>query len=476
MYPRKKQVKKAIYGAAISAGLGIVTSGIQGVMAAKEAKKAKAVADTNNFNTAVKEQDIYANEFQDTNLNALPVYANGGGLNTTDSNTTGKYETKGGDLTPISENAEVVDGNTHEENKIDDSYGVTLSENGEPVANVEDKEVVVDGNLVFSDTLKKGGKTFAELALEVNSKIGELQVRNKETIKPAEKFSNERTIQGLEKMNQDLFSEQELVKANTVGTKEETVDVVDGSVPVAKNGMDINKNNYLTDPKSNNSDVYSKIGTRKESFGKDLAPLLVDNLTNLVLTANAPKAVAPITKRAPIYDTKVNVNPQLANVASAIGSGNETIRANTNNSAVARANITANNLRGMEANNNIFANKQAQERQLKNQQMAANTAVANDNAQMSSDYQNDVRDRTIQQNSAYSANVTNAIEDVTAVRTNEMQKNTDDMSIELALLDDPTGEKARTYMRMNRNVGTKSRATIIQELERMDKFNKNKRK
>jgi hypothetical protein len=36
--------------------------------------------------------------------------------------------------------------------------------------------------------------------------------------------------------------------------------------------------------------------------------------------------------------------------------------------------------------------------------MAANTAVANDNAQMSSDYP--CRDRTIQQNSTYSTNVT----------------------------------------------------------------------
>jgi hypothetical protein len=34
-----------------------------------------------------------------------------------------------------------------------------------------------------------------------------------------------------------------------------------------------------------------KLEQEKESFGKDLAPLLVDNLTNLVLTANAPKAV-----------------------------------------------------------------------------------------------------------------------------------------------------------------------------------------
>jgi hypothetical protein len=35
-------------------------------------------------------------------------------------------------------------------------------------------------------------------------------------------------------MNQDLFSNKELVKETNYWYKEETVDVVDGSVPVAK--------------------------------------------------------------------------------------------------------------------------------------------------------------------------------------------------------------------------------------------------
>jgi hypothetical protein len=100
--------------------------------------------------------------------------------------------------------------------------------------------------------------------------------------------------------------------------------------------MDI-KNNYLTDP-SNNSDVYSKIGTR-EYLGKDLAPLLVDNLTNLVhqltlLKASITNKTIYILKLMLILNVNVVVN----------SSGNETIRANTNNSAVARANI-ANNRR-----------------------------------------------------------------------------------------------------------------------------------
>jgi hypothetical protein len=47
--------------------------------------------------------------------------------------------------------------NTHEENRIIDLWCYFISENGEPYANVEDKEVVVI-NLVFSGYIK-GGKT-----------------------------------------------------------------------------------------------------------------------------------------------------------------------------------------------------------------------------------------------------------------------------------------------------------------------------
>jgi len=385
-------------------------------------------------------------------------------MNTNNTSTTGKYDTVGGDLLPISDNAEIVAGNTHKENNIDNSYGVTLSENGNPVANVENKEVVVDNELVFSDKLKKGNKTFASIALDINTKIGELQAKSKESIKPAEKFSNERTIQGLEAMNKRLFQEQELVKANTIGTKEETIDVVNGGVPVGRNGLDIKNANVSTD-----------IALRENTYGQDMLPLVADNIANLVLTNNAPDVIKPITKRAPILDTRVNINPQLANVVNTITSSNEAVRANTNNSAVARANITATNLKGLEVSNNIYATKQAQEKQLKNQQLLAVNAINNENADANMEYQNEVRDSLLQKNASYSKNITNLVEDFSAVKENDLQKNADDLSIELALLDDPTGEKAKTFLRMNRGLGAKSRANVIQELERMKQFNINKK-
>ena len=473
---RIKPVKKALAGAAIasiaSTGIGMVTSIIQQAKAKKEAEKAQALASTNNFNNAVQEQDIYANKFKNDNINDLPVYDNGGKLNTNSSSTTGKYDTVGGDLVPISDNAEVVDGNTHKENDIDNSYGVTLSEDGEPIANVEDKEVVVDNNLVFSDKLKKGNRTFASIALDVNSKIGELQSKNKGLVRPNEKFANERTIQGLEKLNENLFKEQELVKANTYGTEDEMIDVVDGTVPVAKNGLEINKKNFLEDPITDTSGI----GVREGTFGSDLAPMLADNVANFFLAKNAPAPPKPIMRRAPVIDTRVNVNPQLANVANAVASSNETVRANTNNSNVARANITATNLKGAEAANSIYASKESAERQLQNEQVKALTDNANANAELDSEYQNDVRDDRLQRSSALSKNITNLTEDIKAVRQNEIQKDSDDTLVTLGLLDDPTGEKARTFARLGRNMNTKNKMIALKEFERMKKFNENKNK
>ena len=473
---RIKPVKKALAGAAIasiaSTGVGMVTSIIQQAKAKREAERAQALASTNNFNNAVQEQDIYADKFKNDNINDLPVYDNGGKLNTNSSSTTGKYDTVGGDLIPISDNAEVVDGNTHKEKDIDNSYGVTLSEDGEPIANVEDKEVVVDNNLVFSDKLKKGNRTFASIALDVNSKIGELQSKNKGLVRPNEKFANERTIQGLEKLNENLFKEQELVKANTYGTEDEMIDVVDGTVPVAENGMRINKKNFLEDPITDTSGI----GVREGTFGSDLAPMLADNVANFFLAKNAPAPPKPIMRRTPILDTRVNVNPQLANVANAVASSNETVRANTNNSNVARANITATNLKGAEATNNIYASKENAERQLQNEQIKAITATANTNAELDSEYQKDVRDDRLQRSSALSKNITNLTEDIKAVRQNEIQKDSDDTLVTLGLLDDPTGEKGRTFSRLGRSMNAKSKALYVKELERMKKFNENKNK
>lgn len=467
--PKTKKVPKAWVGAAI-AGVSAISGMISANKEKKAAEEAEKLAIRNNFDTAVREQDIYNNQFIQDNINDLPVYDIGGEINTNQSSTTGKYDTVGGDLLPISSNAEVVDGNTHNENQIDNSYGVTLSENGEPVANVEDKEVVVDNNLVFSDKLKTGGKTFANIAYKLNKKIGELEVKNKQLIKPNEKFANEKTIIGLKKANENLFAEQELVKTNTYGNEQETIDVIDGKVPIGANGLRIDNPNVDAE-NLNIEDSNSFIN--REELG-NLGVLATDNISNVIMTSNAPKVNTPIYRRPSIFSTRVNINPQLANISQTIGNSNEIIRANTNNSSVARANITANNLRGIEATNTIYGQKQDIERQLRDKQQTEMTRVAETNSQLNEDYQSDVRESTLQKNSAYSKNVKNLMEDYQAVKENSLQKQYDDDVISYSLLDDPTGAKRQVFDRFGRPLSKAAQARIDREKLRMKQFNDNK--
>lgn len=455
------------WGMAAGAVIGGVTSAIKSNKEKKKLKAQQKEVDKTLMDQSILEQDVYAKQFRDENITDLPTYKKGGKLNTTDTSTTGEFDTVGGDLIPISDNAEIVKGNTHKENNIDGSYGVTLSKNGNPVANIEDEEVIVDNNLVFSNKLKLNGQTYADIALDVNNKIGELQVKAKNVTKPAQKFSIERTIKGLELANQNLFNRQELTKQNLVGGEEnDTVAVENGVVPKGANGLDLSKksrNSLYADAEDTTlgGDNDSTIGI----IGK-LAPLLVDNIANFMMTKNAPKVVKPSIRRSAIIDTAVNASPQLADVTNAVGTSNEVIRGNTNNSSTARANITANNLKGAKMRADIYAAKDDQERNLKNQQAQLLVNTANTNAELFDGYQEDVRNRTLEQNKGYSDNIANLQSDVNAVKQVNLQKDVDEEIITLSLLDDPTGEKARTFKRIGKTLSPERKMLLLKELQR----------
>lgn len=374
-------------------------------------------------------------QLKETNPIVKDNFEDGGNIpQTNTSSTKGKFDTVGGDLVPISEDAEVVAGNKHTEKKIDNSYGVTLSKNGSPVANVEDEEVVVNNDQVFSNKLKKGDETFADIALKVNSRIGELQEVLKTSKKPSEKFSIQRTIEGLENKNNNLFKEQELVKQNTVGSTQETVEVENGVVPKGEKGLKLK--NAKSDAEFNKDAIVTKniIST---------LPSLADNITNAIITAKAPKPSRPIVRRSPIIDTTVNVNPALAEIKSAITAGNTTVSNNTNNSAIARANITANNLRGLQASSGVLANKDAQEIQLRNNQNKVLADTANTNSELTEDYQWDLYQNRLERNSAISKNVKNLTEDVISMQGNINTDLKDQALLNMDAKRDPTGQTAR---------------------------------
>ena len=407
----------------------------------KAQRKGQLAADATQAGIVRGQQEIYGNQFIDDNKTSLPVYAKGGDMTTTNNpSSMGKLDAVGGDLLPISANADVVSGNTHKENKIDGSYGVTLSNNGQPIANVEDKEVIVDNDLVFSDKLKKGNTSFADIALSVNTKIGELQNKLTSAKSNAEKFSLQRTIQGLEKSNRDLFNEQEIVKNNTVGDKQETVKVTDGVVPKGAKGIKLSADAAYDD--EGKEGVWSQVGK--------VAPMLVDNITNAIITSRTPRPTAPTVRIAPTLESVVNVNPQLAKIAKAVGSSNAAIRGNTSSSAVARAAMTSANLRGAELAGDVYAKKSDTERDMRNKQAEAFATNYNTNVQLQDQYKEDLLSDTIDRNASLSKNIGNAMGTVKSFIANKAQDKANQDLLDIDLINDPTGEKMRTYRKLGR--------------------------
>ena len=87
----------------------------------------------------------------------------------------------GGALNPLASDVDKAEGNTHEEG------GITLHDNnGNPKAEIENQEVVVDNNKVLSDRLSfMGGKSFAEIGEELGKEKG----KNEEKLKNGDMFA-----------------------------------------------------------------------------------------------------------------------------------------------------------------------------------------------------------------------------------------------------------------------------------------------
>src|SRR5690606_63331 len=94
----------------------------------------------------------------------------------------------------------------------------------------------------------------------------------------------------------------------------------------------------------------------------------VDNVTNMLLTANTPQVEKPTFTKPMSLDTDYNVNPQIGTIRDAVNTGNKAIQDNTSSSNVARSNLTANKLAGAKEVNAILASKQNAETNLRNQQ------------------------------------------------------------------------------------------------------------
>ena len=211
---RKRHIDPMIIGAGIQV-LGSLFGMSQAQKAQREQRKQLKQQELNNINAqyAQAKANDY-NTYNNTNTfgdNNVEYYANGGEV---ESNSlpnsapklspmqlaeiqksltqnggiapqmpisNGGYQTKGGNLIPIGDGVEEAVGNQHNEETIDGVSGIQLSKNGEPVAEIENKEVVVDGDTVYSHQLKYDGKqSYADKMRKITAKRNKLERKQEE--------------------------------------------------------------------------------------------------------------------------------------------------------------------------------------------------------------------------------------------------------------------------------------------------------
>ena len=457
----------------------------------------------------------------------------------------GGYQTKGGNLVPIGDGVEEAVGNQHNEENIDGVSGIQLSKNGEPVAEIENKEVVVDGDTVYSHQLKYDGKqSYADKMRKITAKRNKLEKEQNTAKDRRVKNTIERKLAGLNMAEEALFTHQEhrkyaegikvadsfafggrLPKFNNGGSvytdtngrkyrlvngkkqyfidfdpiktaKEEEIALntalnkkdVDWNASTPKM-LDKDKNNIpdlVQAPSAVNAPtmqplVTSKVvtgvvpgvgevakvgevaraagtgattaGAREKGIGSQigsaalqLAPMLIDNIGNFLLTKNTPKLPTPLLNKVEHLETKVNVNPQLAEIRRTNKAVKDNILFNTSNSNNAKNNLVATALAGNRQANEILGGKENQEIALKNadhqnKQMVANTNVATMNEHKFRQYQriNDI-------NSQYSANLADLSKDIgNVITSNKLDKQFDANTL-ANLADDKLGEKAAIYI------------------------------
>ena len=174
--------------------------------------------------------------------------------------------------------------------------------------------------------------------------------------------------------------------------------------------------------------------------------MLIDNIGNFLLTKNTPKLPAPLLNKVEPLETKVNVNPQLAEIRRTNKAVKDNILFNTSNSNNAKNNLVATALAGNRQANEILGGKENQEIALKNADHQNKQMVANTNNATMNEYRFRQYQRINDINSQYSANLADLSKDIgNVITSNKLDKQFDANTL-ANLADDTLGEKAAIYI------------------------------
>lgn len=265
------------------------------------------------------------------------------------------HHADGGYLNPLASDTVKAEGATHEQG------GITLANNDE----VEDQEII-KGNKVYSDQLKVGNKTYAEIAEKLSKKKGKFE-EGLTSGNYRDRNTSERSINNIDNKLANLFDLQE---ASKFPVREEKrfdnggkLDAIKVGLPTMDEGDPTLTYNPYTSTGTNSGFNYEKLAQSAIPF--------IDNIYNANLinqTPELPKYNSRVYEpmQALPMKTTINVGNRLADANDYYRNFETNIDQNTSSSNVARGNKAVAFATTLKNRNDIFANKENGETALVN--------------------------------------------------------------------------------------------------------------
>lgn len=175
---------------------------------------------------------------------------------------------------------------------------------------------------------------------------------------------------------------------------------------------------------SNTSMDYDKVLSTAANVGR-----FVDNYYNDKLTNETPELSKPNLQKAEKLDTEFSIDANLNENRTDYKDYAKAIDANTSNSNVATSRKGMAYAEKIKANNQLFTQKTNIETGLKNQDKLNRQAVNANNLAKIDDYNNNEYNRKLMIQGRKSANITNAVEDLTNINAERNQKVLDNSKI-----------------------------------------------
>lgn len=244
---------------------------------------------------------------------------------------------------------------------------------------------VYDLDVPFVERKKKfGGRKRAEWGTNFWKNLAEEQEKEKR------RWDSNNKVSGNYNFNNAV-----ILNTNDLPKAENTV--VKGSIDnlnipsYIKNNKNSKFNNFLTKMKTSvgnyfkdKDNVSDTIGLGSNLLGNIISSGINSRMINNIQMPNKP--TAPINKRATKLKTKININPQLANMRESLAAYERSVDENTSSSQVALSRKQRARVANLLNTNTLYANKENQETELINRDRLNQQTVANENVAAYNNY------------------------------------------------------------------------------------------